>query len=159
MSIADELQKLADLHDEGLLSSREFAEAKRKLLDSPVNASLRPAPEPKPKTESLGSGLLPEPKPKPETETKPEHTAQLNQLRSRPLSIVAGLFGGFTSWCVGDGAVQSMFVVIWMNTGFPEHATEIAMYSRVITLPVTLYFGFRATYNLVRYGNLLGKSA
>lgn len=35
MDVADELERLSRLHKEGVLSDEEFAQAKRKVLDSP----------------------------------------------------------------------------------------------------------------------------
>ncbi len=45
MSLSDELQKLADLYDDGVLTEQEFTEAKRQLLH-PSPKPLPPAPDP-----------------------------------------------------------------------------------------------------------------
>lgn len=50
MSLSEELQKLADLYDDGVLTEQEFAEAKRQLLHPAPKAPERSAPDP-----SLGS--------------------------------------------------------------------------------------------------------
>ena len=39
MNMTDELVRLSKLHQEGALSAQEFAQAKRRLLDSPENPS------------------------------------------------------------------------------------------------------------------------
>ena len=50
MNLPEELQKLADLYDDGVLTEQEFAEAKRQLLHPVPKAPERPAADP-----SLGS--------------------------------------------------------------------------------------------------------
>ena len=43
MNIADELQKLQQLHQSGAISDEEYAAAKAKLLDSPPGGPVLPA--------------------------------------------------------------------------------------------------------------------
>ena len=46
MSLSEELQKLADLYDDGVLTEQEFAEAKRQLLHPAPKAPEKPTPDP-----------------------------------------------------------------------------------------------------------------
>ena len=47
MNLSDELQKLADLYDDGVLTEQEFTEAKRQLIHPAPKAPVTPSPDPK----------------------------------------------------------------------------------------------------------------